>query len=100
MTYGLGGRTRRKSTSNKSDVKQCDGAHIVSDMNSSFNPSAVGAIASCEGGKDKGEMELLCAESALWRCMGQVHQATFPKIFDFTLCHWRTPALFGVGVIT
>lgn len=45
----------------------------VSDMQSSFNPSALGAIASCEGGKKKGEMGLLCAESTLRRCMDQVH---------------------------
>ena len=44
----------------------------VSDMNSTFNPSALGAIASCEGGKLKGEMGLLCAESTLRRCMDHV----------------------------
>jgi hypothetical protein len=44
----------------------------VSDMNSSFNPSALGAIASCEGGKAKGEVGLLCGESTLRRCMDQV----------------------------
>jgi hypothetical protein len=44
----------------------------VSDMNSTFNPSALGAIASCEGGKRKGEMGLLCAESTLRRCMDHV----------------------------
>jgi hypothetical protein len=46
----------------------------VSDMNSSFNPSALGAIASCEGGKAKGEVGLLCGESTLRRCMDQVLQ--------------------------
>ena len=46
----------------------------VSDMNSSFNPSALGAIASCEGGKGHGEMGLLCAESTLRRCLNQVHK--------------------------
>jgi hypothetical protein len=46
----------------------------VSDMNSSFNPSALGAIASCEGGKLKGEVGLLCGESTLRRCMEQVLQ--------------------------
>jgi hypothetical protein len=44
----------------------------VSDMNSSFSPSALGAIASCEGGKAKGEVGLLCGESTLRRCMDQV----------------------------
>ena len=44
----------------------------VSDMNSSFNPSALGAIASCEGGKAKGEVGLLCGESTLRRCMDKV----------------------------
>jgi hypothetical protein len=46
----------------------------VSDTNSSFNPSALGAISSCEGGKAKGEMGLLCGESTLRRCMDQVFQ--------------------------
>jgi hypothetical protein len=46
----------------------------VSDMNSSFNPSALDAIASCEGGKAKGEMGLLCGESTLRRCLDQVFQ--------------------------
>ena len=46
----------------------------VSDMNSSFNPSALGAIASCEGGKFKGEVGLLCGETTLRRCMDQVLQ--------------------------
>ena len=45
----------------------------VSDMNSSFNPSALGAIASCEGGKGKGEVGLLCGETTLRRCMDRVH---------------------------
>ncbi len=44
----------------------------VSDMNSSFNLSALGAIASCEGGKAKGEVGLLCGEFTLRRCMDQV----------------------------
>ena len=44
----------------------------VSDMSSSFNPSALGAIASCEGGKGHGEMGLLCGESTLRRCLSQV----------------------------
>jgi aspartate oxidase len=47
---------------------------LVSDMNSSFNPSALGAIASCEGGKGHGEMGLLCGESTLRRCLNQVHK--------------------------
>jgi hypothetical protein len=46
----------------------------VSDMNSSFNPSALGAITSCEGGKLKGEVGLLCGESTLRRCIDQVLQ--------------------------
>jgi len=44
----------------------------VSDMNCSFSPRALGAIASCEGGKAKGEVGLLCGESTLRRCMDQV----------------------------
>ena len=46
----------------------------VSDMNSSFNPSALGAIASCEWGKGKGEVGLVCGETTLRRCMDRVHQ--------------------------
>jgi hypothetical protein len=46
----------------------------VSDMNSSFNPSALGAIASCEGGKGHGETGLLCGKSTLRRCLNQVHK--------------------------
>jgi hypothetical protein len=45
----------------------------VSDMNSTFNPSALGSIAKCEGGKVKGEMGLLCSESTLRRTMDLVH---------------------------
>ncbi len=47
---------------------------LVSDMSSTFNPSALGAIASCEGGKGPGEMGLLCSESTLRRCLNQVHR--------------------------
>jgi hypothetical protein len=46
----------------------------VSDMSSTFNPSALGAIASCEGGKVHGEMGLLCSETTLRRCLNQVHR--------------------------
>jgi hypothetical protein len=46
----------------------------VSDMSSSFNPSALGAIASCEGGKGHGEMGLLCGESTL-RSLGKLKDA-------------------------
>ncbi len=42
-------------------------------MSSTFNPSALGAIASCEGGKVHGEMGLLCSETTLRRCLNQVH---------------------------
>jgi len=45
----------------------------VSDMHSTFNPSALGSIAKCEGGKLKGEMGLLCSESTLRRTMDIVH---------------------------
>jgi hypothetical protein len=45
----------------------------TSDMNSSFNASALGAIASCEGGKAHGEIGVLCGESTLRRCLKQVH---------------------------
>jgi hypothetical protein len=44
----------------------------VSDINSSFTPSALGAISSCKGG-GHGEMGLLCAESTLRRCLNQVY---------------------------
>ena len=45
----------------------------VSDMQSTFNPSALGSIAKCEGGKVKGEMGLLCSESTLRRTMDLVY---------------------------
>jgi len=45
----------------------------TSDINSSFNASALGAIASCEGGKGHGEMGLLCGESTMRRCLKEVH---------------------------
>ncbi len=45
----------------------------TSDINSSFNASALGAIASCEGGKGHGEMGLLCEESTMRRCLKEVH---------------------------
>jgi hypothetical protein len=45
----------------------------VSDMNSTFTASAVGCISKCEGGKEVGEMGLLCGESALRRTMDLVH---------------------------
>ena len=45
----------------------------TSDMNSSFNASALGAIASCEGEKGPGEMGLLCGESTMRRCLKEVH---------------------------
>ena len=57
----------------------------VSDMNSTFNPSALGAIASCEGGKKKGEMGLLCAESTLRRCVDQVLLLADFRFSDFPL---------------
>ena len=45
----------------------------VSDMQSTFNASAVGAIGMCEGGKVKGQMGLLCSESTLRRIFDLVH---------------------------
>ena len=57
----------------------------VSDMNSTCNPSALGAIASCEGGKKKGEMGLLCAESTLRRCVDQVLLLADFRFSDFPL---------------
>jgi hypothetical protein len=45
----------------------------VSDLNSTFTASAVGCIAKCEGGKEVGEMGLLCGESTLRRTMDLVH---------------------------
>ena len=60
----------------------------VSDMNSSFNPSALGAIACCEGGKAKGEVGLLCGETTLRRCMDQVfHLAEKLGFYSLPLEH-------------
>jgi hypothetical protein len=46
----------------------------ASDMDSNFNPKAVGAMRSCEGDLEKGEMGLLCGESSMRRRLGRVHQ--------------------------
>ncbi len=63
----------------------------VSNMSSTFNPSALGAIASCEGGKGPGEMGLLCSESTLRRCLNQVHRLALDLGFN-------SMATSGVGV--
>lgn len=55
----------------------------VSDMQSTFNPSAVGSIAKCEGGKVKGEMGLLCSESTMRRTMDLVHDQAVQLGFSF-----------------
>ena len=39
----------------------------VSDMDSTFNPTAVGAIRACEGGLKKQQMGLLCGASSIRR---------------------------------
>jgi hypothetical protein len=68
----------------------------VSDMNCSFNPRALGAIASCEGGKAKGEVGLLCGESTLRRCMDQVlHLAQKLGFFCLPLEHAGTIWCWG-----
>ncbi len=61
----------------------------TSDMNSSFNVSALGAIASCEGGKPHGEFGVLCGESTMRRCLKKVHTLavdlgfySFPELDD------------------
>ena len=46
----------------------------VSDMDSSFNPTAVGAIRACEGGLGKREMGLLCGASSIRRRQAKVHE--------------------------
>jgi hypothetical protein len=55
----------------------------VSDMHSTFNPSAVRSIAKCEGGKVKGKMGLLCSESTLRRTMDLVHDQAVQLGFSF-----------------
>jgi len=55
----------------------------VSDMNSTFTASAVGCIAKCEGGKEHGEMGLLCGESTLRRTMDLVHDQAVQLGFSF-----------------
>jgi hypothetical protein len=42
-------------------------------MNSTFKASVLGAIASCEGGKAHGEIDVLCGESTMRRCLKEVH---------------------------
>jgi hypothetical protein len=55
----------------------------VSDMHSTFNPSAVGSIAQCEGGKVKGEIGLLCSETTMRRTMDLVHDQAVELGFSF-----------------
>jgi hypothetical protein len=55
----------------------------VSDMHSTFNASAVGSIAKCEGGKVKGEMGLLCSETTLRRTMDLVHDQAVQLGFSY-----------------
>ncbi len=63
----------------------------VSDMSSSCNPSALGAIASCEGGKGHGEMGLLCSY-ALWRSISRIKLFPLHRCWSFSLdvsCVWK-----------
>jgi len=46
----------------------------ASDMDSNFNPTAVGATRACEGDVGKGEMGLLCGASSMRRRQARVHQ--------------------------
>jgi hypothetical protein len=55
----------------------------VSDMHSTFNASAVGAIGNCEGGKVKGQMGLLCSETTLRRTFDLVHDQAVQLGFSF-----------------
>jgi hypothetical protein len=56
----------------------------VSDMHSTFNPSAVGSIAKCkQGGKVKGEMGLLYSKSTMRRTMDLVHDQAVQLSFVF-----------------
>jgi hypothetical protein len=74
VTYMFDGEVEKQLERNVIKKKRFSTVKLarVSDMNSTFNPSSLGAIASCEGGKNRGEMGLLCAESTLRRCMDQV----------------------------
>ena len=74
VTYMFDGEVEKQLERNVIKKKRFSTVKLarVSDMNSTFNPSALGAIASCDGGKNKGEMSLLCVESTLRRCMDQV----------------------------
>jgi hypothetical protein len=55
----------------------------VSDIHSTFNASAVGSIAKCEGGKVKGEMGLLCSETTMRRTMDLVHDQAVQLGFSY-----------------
>jgi hypothetical protein len=74
VTYMFDGEVAKQLEENVIKKKRFSTVKLarVSDMHSSFNPSSLGAIASCEGGKEKGEMGLLCAETTLRRCMDHV----------------------------
>ena len=64
----------------------------VSDMDSSFNPTAVGAIRACEGDVAKGEMGLLCGASTIRRRLQRVHALAVS--IGWT---WSPPDLHGEG---
>ena len=53
----------------------------MSDMHSTFNASAVGSIATCEGGKVKGEIGLLCSETTMRRTMDLVYDRSTAWFF-------------------
>jgi hypothetical protein len=64
----------------------------VSDMDSSFNPTAVGAMRACEGDVGKGEMGLLCGASTIRRRLPRVHELAVR--IGWT---WSPPDLNGHG---
>jgi hypothetical protein len=73
---GFDGRPHAEMERRWAKSKQFKVARLAkaSDVDSNFNPAAVGATRACEGGVGKGEMGLLCGASSTRRRQARVHQ--------------------------
>ena len=64
----------------------------VSDVDSTFNPTAVGAMRACEGGLRKREVGLLCGASSIRRRQKRVHDLAVQVGWS-----WHDNGLGGLG---
>ena len=74
-TEGFHGKAHANMEKTWAITKRFKVARIAkaSDMDSAFNPTAVGALRACEGDLRKGEMGLLCGASSMRRRQLRVH---------------------------